>query len=437
MVPSITWVNHAGFIYDDGHVRLICDPWLEGRTFYNGWDLLAKSAMAFSDFDAITHIWISHEHPDHLSPPNLQKIEPRVRERITVLYQRTPVRRVAKFLASLGFKEVVELDPAWLRISPKTDLYCGPCRTTTSDDSYLALRSEAGTILNLNDCVVTRPENILDRVGRPDVMLAQFSFACWTGNRDEPERRQAAADLARELFLRNVTAFKPRFVIPSASFSWFCNSENYWMNEKAHRIDQIVVDTAATGATPIVLYPGDVWELGAERDNSSAVERYQRDYQRTESAAELFQNPIVDIERLRDRARSFGEKLRAANSTLLVAMLRPARIYLDDHQLAVELSPRGLRLTACPRERCDVALGSDSLDYALRYLWGGDTLNINGRFEKPRMGQFSRFRIYFAIASLNNSGTAFDFRYILGNAKTVAIKALDYSRTNRSQKAAI
>lgn len=89
------------------------------------------------------------------------------------------------------------------------------------------------------------------------------------------------------------------------------------------------------------------------------------------------------------------------------------------------------------RERCDVALGSDSLDYALRYLWGGDTLNINGRFEKPRLGKFSRFRIYFAIASLNNSGIRFGFRYLTKNARAIAAKFLEYRRKNDSLKPAI
>lgn len=439
MTAIITWVNHAAFIYDDGAIRLICDPWLEGRTFYNGWDLLSPTAMAFDDFRSITHMWISHEHPDHLSPPNLAKIDPQVRRGITVLYQAAPARRVAKYLASLGFKEVIEMEPGWIKLSEATDVFCGPCRSTTSDDSYLAIRNGSETILNLNDCVAARPSDIVDKVGRrPDVLLAQFSFARWTGNRDEPEKRAAAAELARALFLRSVTAIQPRYVIPSASFSWFCNTENYWMNEQAHHVGEISDDVSHAGATPIVLYPGDTWRVGAPHDNASAIERYDRDYQRVSSPEALFSNPTVELSKLKERAATFVDKLKAANSRLLLPFLKPARIYLDDHQRSVVLSlAKGLEESQLPRERCDVALGSDSLDYSLRYLWGGDTLNINGRFEKPHHGQFSRFRIYFAIASLNNGGIAFNPAYLLGNVKTVALKALEYRQRNRSSKARI
>lgn len=441
MAGKITWVNHASFIFDDGHIRLMCDPWLEGRTFYNGWDLLSPTQMSYDDFAGITHIWISHEHPDHLSPPNLSKIDPAIRSNITVLYQSAPVRRVAKYLASLGFKEVVELKPEWVRLSSETEVFCGPCRTTTSDDSYLAICSGGITTLNLNDCVPYGKFNsaaILQNVGQPDVLLSQFSFACWTGNRDQAVKRAAAANLARATFLKNVREFGARFVIPAASFSWFCNVENYWMNESAHHVDAIEKDVRDAGAVPIVLYPGDEWTPCEPHDNSGAIERYQKDYARIADPQELFANPKIEIDTLKSRAASFCKRIQNANSKLLLATLRPANIFLDDHGTAVRLSLKdGLQEVSVARERCDVALGSDGLDYALRYLWGGDTLNINGRFEKPAQGKFSRFRVYFAIASLNNAGLRFDLKYLANNASIVFAKFFEYRRGNDSLKPTI
>jgi UDP-MurNAc hydroxylase len=439
-VPArITWVNHASFVYDDGEARLICDPWLEGRTFYNGWDLLAPTVFSFDDFANVTHIWISHEHPDHLSPPNLTKIPPEIRARITMLYQATPVRRVTKYLSSLGFREVVELKPEWTSISSRTDVLCGSCRSSTADDSYLALRTDGVTTLNFNDCAPPNGDAGLNAiralVGQPDVLLAQFSFACWTGNRDQLDKRRLAADLAEANYLRNVRGFGARFVIPAASFSWFCNEENSWMNETAHHVDEVAEQTRKAGATPVVLFPGDEWELLAPHDNTSAVERYNAHYARIEKPESLFRNPIVDLDTLKAHASTFAQKLKKANQGLLLALLRPAKIYIDDHGAAFRFSlSEGLQDLSAAREDCDVALGSDGLDYCFKYLWGGDTLNINGRFEKPRRGLFSRFRIYFAIAALNNSGIRFDLAYLASNAAVVFAKFFEYRRGNDSRK---
>jgi hypothetical protein len=46
----IEFVNHASLIISSGDVRLISDPWLEGKVFDEGWDRVATSAMTFDDF---------------------------------------------------------------------------------------------------------------------------------------------------------------------------------------------------------------------------------------------------------------------------------------------------------------------------------------------------------------------------------------------------
>jgi hypothetical protein len=72
--PIIQWVNHASYILPDNNNSLICGPWIEGKAFHNGWLLLANPDYKPADFQKVTHIWFSHEHPDHFSPPTLAKI---------------------------------------------------------------------------------------------------------------------------------------------------------------------------------------------------------------------------------------------------------------------------------------------------------------------------------------------------------------------------
>ena len=66
---QVTLINHACVRIAIGDAVILCDPWLSGPAFNNGWDLLIKTPM---DLDAVmagvTHIWVSHEHPDHFVP---------------------------------------------------------------------------------------------------------------------------------------------------------------------------------------------------------------------------------------------------------------------------------------------------------------------------------------------------------------------------------
>lgn len=89
MSIQIEFVNHSSFVVHANSIQLLIDPWLAGRVFNNGWDIISSSAFGVEDFKRITHIWFSHEHPDHFHPPSLNLIDPDSRENITVLFQET------------------------------------------------------------------------------------------------------------------------------------------------------------------------------------------------------------------------------------------------------------------------------------------------------------------------------------------------------------
>lgn len=55
MPLSITWLSHAGFIFDDGTTRLIVDPFLTGN----------PAATVDPDTIECSHIALTHGHDDH------------------------------------------------------------------------------------------------------------------------------------------------------------------------------------------------------------------------------------------------------------------------------------------------------------------------------------------------------------------------------------
>jgi hypothetical protein len=414
----LEWVNHASFVLHHGSVRLISDPWLSGTAFANSWDLLSRTRFQPEDFESITHIWISHEHPDHFSPATLRSIPEAARARITVLTQPTRDRRVLRFCVGLKFRDVVELPIGeWFELGPDVQVMCQPEKL---DDSWLAVRAGDETLLNLNDCLVGMAEELLQikqQVGHPvDVLLGQFSFASWIGNRDDEATHRRAARESRERILLQTRTIAPRWVIPFASFVWFCHEENTFMNAAANRVADIVAQLRLeTSAVPIVMYPGDSWQLGSQHDPTpQALQRYKEDYASLPRRPMEKAQPRSETE-LQEMARKYcrglltfhGWPLRLAS---LLGRVPGTSIWLKDRSSAVLLSLRGLTRVDLSPADCDMAMTTDALASVLQNYWGGMTLVISGRFDVPSGGSLllggppQRFGRYIRLADDVNHG---------------------------------
>ncbi len=99
-------------------------PWLAGPAFNNGWDLLIETPLTTDQvMEGVTHIWVSHEHPDHFVPKFFIDIAARYKS-IPVLFQATRDRRVASFIESRGFK-VTELPDRQVQTIDGVRVICG------------------------------------------------------------------------------------------------------------------------------------------------------------------------------------------------------------------------------------------------------------------------------------------------------------------------
>ena len=414
----IEWVNHASFIVDHNGVRLISDPWLFGSAFADSWDLLSPTRFQTGDWASITHIWLSHEHPDHFSPPSLKSIPEEYRRRIVVMTQRTRDRRVASYCRGLGFAQVIEMRSGeWLNLGPEVSVMCQPVKL---DDSWLAIRAGDSTVLNLNDCLLgteSEVRGVLAQVGRPiDVLLTQFSFAAWIGNREDQASHDLSARVSRERFMLHARTVQPQWVIPFASYVWFSHEENAFMNDAVNRVQDIVAEVRrSTTITPLVLYPGDTWRPGQPEDPTSrAIEAYVADSEACATRPRHETRPQT-IEELQIVAAGYSRQLLRFHGPLLrllntLGLLRPTPVWLRDHGKAVMFSMGGLSVSTLGYAECDVALTSDALAYTLQHMWGGMTLIISGRFEVPSGGNIDtggppqRFKRYVQFADDVNHG---------------------------------
>ena len=399
-MPSIEWVNHASYVLSEGEVRILCDPWLMGSAFNDGWDLVCPTRFGTKDFESITHIWYSHEHPDHFSPPSLKLIPEPLRPKITVLFQQTRDRKLIRYCEKAGFA-VCELPHAqWVALSPAVRILCGKIPFF---DSWCLIEAGGKKILNLNDCVVssTRTAREIARItGSVDLMLTQFGYASWIGNpEDKPLREEAAREKLERIRLQAET-LRPRWIIPFASHVYFSHEENFYLNDSVNTIAHAheFVRTE-TDASPIVLYPGQTWEVNAEPDNAEALAMYARDAARvTEPRRKSVSVPETELSRL---AAGYVQRILSRNSRPLIWLLSlspirffwPLRIRLTDLGSKWTFSfNRGLQ----PSEdaKFDISMHSDSLAYLFKFDWGMDTLFVNGRFRASPNGAKSAIRTF-------------------------------------------
>jgi hypothetical protein len=409
---EICFVNHASFVCEARGTRILCDPWFEGSAFNAGWDLIAPTRFEPRDFERVDYIWLSHEHPDHFSPPTLKRVPEALRSRIVVLYKQTRDRRVLGHCQKLGFatRELEEGKPA--ELAPGVELRT---RKVPLFDSWLSIHTPEATLLNLNDAAVHTPA-ALDRLRRElgsiDVLFTQFNYAAWRGNAEDTALRRADAQKKLELMQRQIEHLAPRYTVPFASFSYFSHSENAFINDAANGPSDALGAVARTSSTPVLLYPGDTWRLGAPHDNSAAEARYLADYASLPSRAPHV-SPSVSFAELEQAARGYIERIHERNDRRVLGvlprvpglgLLGPIEIFLWDQARWVRFSfTRGLEPLVAPSGRYELALGSDSLRFLFAFPWGIDTLTVNGRFCADARG-LKQLGMTFGVDALNNAG---------------------------------
>lgn len=405
---QITWVNHASFIIQTDEIKLISDPWIEGRVFNGSWDLLLETKFQYEDFKDITHIWFSHEHPDHFFPPNLKKIPEDIRAKITVLFQWTEDKKVVRFCENLGFKEVMELSPGeWLTLGANFKIVNESVSNDT--DSWLFMDIHGKKLLNLNDCVFHKSsalENIKQRFGKVDILFTQFSYASWVGNPDDPASKKHAADEKLETIKEQIKIFEPEWVVPFASFVWFCAKENFHMNEQANKVDGVIDVIKSSGAHPVLLTPNDSWngDTGSLPDQTKNRDTYLDGIDDLVNR-KLTKYEEVSFDELSKTAKEKCKKDLAFNNKAKLKGYAPMNVFLTDLKFAVSFDYRnGLQKSELEMKDCDVAMPSQNLNYILTTPWGFDTIRIAGTFIKPNNGDFKKIEEYQWIATLNNQG---------------------------------
>ena len=407
-MKNIDWINHSGFIVDNQIKKLVCDPWFEGSVFNNGWDLLAKTKHDISIFNDIDYIWISHEHPDHFDIQLLKKIEKEVREKITFIFQFTKDKRVINFAKNLGFKTKE------LKINQELSLDKNFSITNVGNyshhDSACLIKIDDIKILNLNDCAISdnnQIKKLKNYVKKVDVLMMQFSYANWQGDKNNIVRMKKTASKIKSSLIEKCNIFKPNFFFPFASFVYFSHEENFFQNSCTNNISEICdAINKETTSKPIVLLPGEKWNF-SNKDCNESINSYSKLQKNIDIKRFCTDDQKYKIDLLINESRNYlkriNEKHLLKRSAYALKKFseyskRNCNIFIKDlnasfyFDLKNGLSPNNIGQTDC-----DISLTSGNLFYLFKYDWGADTLSVNGRFEikdlESRKRVFSTFSL--------------------------------------------
>jgi UDP-MurNAc hydroxylase len=412
-MTTIEWINHASFTVRSGRTALVCDPWLFGTAFNDGWDLVAPSQHTPPDIAKAGNVWFSHVHPDHFAPRVLKAMSKQERRSTQVYFQRTSDQQVAKFCRGIGFPVTEVGNGQTVSIGPDFRLTVG---RVPFYDSWALIETADARILNLNDCVLNRPRDLrrlADRVGRIDVLLTQFSYANWIGGSGDIELRVQAAAEKLDWMRMQLAVLQPAACIPFASFVWFSHADNVYLNDCRNHVEDAVHVIEAAGARPVVLFPGQTWQVGEAHDPVPAIKRYEQQWD--PGTRTLHDSPTIDWEELTYLADACVRRLSKRNNRIWLRVAArlgigaPIAIRITDLGRTACFDPlRGLSAsTATP----DISLGSQSLAYTLKFDWGADTLSVNGRFQATPAGYRKMLRT-FGPPLLNNNGRVLGFRLL-------------------------
>lgn len=346
---KVTLVCQASLLVETRDVRILSDPWYEGRIYGDAWEL-CPAPPAWPEPGRLDAIYLSHAHPDHFHVPTLRRLLPAVGADVAVLVPRLffPVMRDA--LASLGYRNVVEMAPGRAFDFKGVRLFCQQYRF---NDSLLVVAGDE-TLVNLNDCPVRGAtlRDLARRFPRVDYLFAQYAVAqAYPFAYESASGDWDAGDLV-ERFDSYARALSPRHTVPFASFVRFCHPDNAHMNAHRTTLDALA---ARSTSRPTVLYPGDgLSPAGVERADGSAA-RYRDAVSQAAPTATAAAPAREELER---RLPDFLAGLQRSVPSLLLRRVPRAAVVFGD-------APGGVVL--------DLAAGAFAFGDALSFATSAET----------------------------------------------------------------
>lgn len=423
---NIKFINHASIIISNKACSLLSDPWYSDQVFHKGWRLLYENSTEdiLTELNRIDYIWISHEHPDHFSVGFFMKFLKQIQKNnITILFQETKDKRVLKFLEAKGFivKEIESNKETSL-----ANNFSIKCIKHGFYDSMLLCDVDNVKILNLNDCDIKKRDDLnkLSRnVGECDVLVSQFSYAAWKGGEKNLEwRREAAKEKLKTIYLQS-KKLNVKYTIPFASFIYFSNKKNKYLNDCANRPSSVIEYFKNNNASSqvITMKPYDEFSGILNHESTKKARDFWEKLFLKVNELQEDSYESIDPSILSESFNKYINRIQKNNSLKLMKFLRlispikifpSIRVHLSDINKTFFIDIVDNKFIKQNSNESDISLTSEQLNFIFNNTFGFDTLTVNGCFEESSINGFSKVAKTLSIENLNNIGLSVSFKLL-------------------------
>ena len=414
-MTSIKFINHASVIISSDKISLLSDPWYFGTAFHDGWSLIYenKEEDILNIIREITHIWISHEHPDHFSIQFFKKYASNLRKRKTkILFQETKDKRVIKYLTSQGL-EVEELTNN--KIYSLSNNFKIKCIKSGFYDSALLLEIDDMNIFNLNDCPIREKKDIQKfrkKYGVCDVLLTQFSYAAWKGGKENLDWRKQAAKEKIDTVFNQAQILSAKTVLPFASYVRFSNTLNSYLNDSINTPDLIMKKIKQDNFKLFFLRPMEKQFLKKIIQDPQSLKFWREKYNSIKNQTLISYKKDNSIEHLQKLYQDYRKRIFKNNSFWLIWCVSKLRLFGSFQKVNILI--KELKVTFCinllsknldiTENEPHIMMSAQSLKFIFLNSFGFDTLTVNGCFEEIKKDGFLKASKVLAIENLNNLG---------------------------------
>lgn len=393
-------ISHASMIIKTD-VSIWTDPWLLGKAFNDSWTLLPPPAFDESLYDGIDYIFISHEHPDHFHVQTLKSLPDEFKKRVTILYQKNNSEKMFEAFKRFGFPNYIELPHRQkVELTKETTVYCYQAGTM---DSLLGVFHKDEVLLNINDCEINDGDckRLLGDLGKVDVALNQFSIAGYTGYPDHDNHLPEQSRKILEKMMANHVDLKAKETIPFASFIYFSNEDNKFINNYSNKPKDVANYFAERGQKLTVLFPGESYTTGTEHDSQASLARFAEFYDSMDSLP-YDVSEVIPFEKIKEAFDKLVKHLHEKYpKSMLRLLLKPVPVRIPDLNQTYTFSVVTGEFKETPDAEPELEVMSQPLHFGFAFPFGIQTLGVSAR--TVLLKNFPNWRNHRIIFSLNNA----------------------------------
>ena len=413
--PTLTFLNHGCWLLRTDRALLLADPWLEGAVHNNACRLLDDATGSAALITALNagglpvFVWCSSSRPEHLSRSFVQRFRAEFRGIATFLCREDDWRLADELRR---YRLAVARCPPGAPRTLATGLHL-TAHAGSDGESYCLIACGRYTLLHpgeraLASAAVCRRAAAQLRAGqvRIDLLLTGFADLAWDGDAAQTTRGNAAAERGIGRMACQIDAFRPRLVVPVASFAHFGRIDNAWRNHgRPTPLDLLEAPALATLRGVIrFMRPGMQIDLDsatpatlrAQHEEALAywIARWR------ERPPPLPRPPRAPLAALKDAFASYshraGVHLHGLPRLLeWLGVVRPLHLALPDLHRTIVLSYRhGLR-SLVRDARADIAMCSGTALYLLQAGDGFDTTVAGGCLQSMHARGMSTLERFF------------------------------------------